>query len=473
MPAAFDYFVVLAGMRTGSNFLEANLNEYAGVTCHGELFNPNFIGHLKRSELFGITLALREAEPMKLITRVREKTPGLSGFRLFQGHDPRVLDACLDDPRAAKIVLSRNPLDSYVSLKIAAATGQWRLGDMKDARSARIVFDGADFARYRDAQRDYFETILRRLQRSGQTAFFIGYDDVGDVEVMNGLVRFLGLTEQRTQTSGKTKKQNPETLEDKVSNPGEMVAALAELDPFDLARYPVFEPRKGPSVPTYVAAAKAPLMYLPLRGGPPGVDDWLARIDGVAAAGLRRGFTQKTARHWLRETPGHRIFTLLRHPVPRLYDVFCRHIVAAGEDRFGEIRETLMQVYRLKLPKDAGDPAWTRDQQRRAFLDFATFVTGNLSGQTSVRVDAAWATQAALLQGMAQFVLPDLILREGEAATILPAVAASVGADAAAWQPQADAWPHPLHSIYDAEVETAVRTAYQRDYAMFGFGPWA
>ena len=31
---------MFAEMRTGSNFLEANLNALAGVTCHGEVFNP-------------------------------------------------------------------------------------------------------------------------------------------------------------------------------------------------------------------------------------------------------------------------------------------------------------------------------------------------------------------------------------------------------------------------------------------------
>ena len=41
---AFEYFVVLAEMRTGSNLLESNLNAIDGIECHGELFNPFFIG---------------------------------------------------------------------------------------------------------------------------------------------------------------------------------------------------------------------------------------------------------------------------------------------------------------------------------------------------------------------------------------------------------------------------------------------
>lgn len=46
----------------------------------------------------------------------------LGGFRYFHDHDPRVLDMILDDPGCAKIILTRNPLDSYVSWKIAQAT---------------------------------------------------------------------------------------------------------------------------------------------------------------------------------------------------------------------------------------------------------------------------------------------------------------------------------------------------------------
>ncbi|MDX1782140.1 MAG: nodulation protein NodH, partial [Thalassovita sp.] len=45
MTDRFDYFVVFAEMRTGSNFLETNLNAFPGLTCYGEAFNPHFIGY--------------------------------------------------------------------------------------------------------------------------------------------------------------------------------------------------------------------------------------------------------------------------------------------------------------------------------------------------------------------------------------------------------------------------------------------
>ena len=110
MAGPFHSFVILAGMRTGSNFLEANLNALPGVTSHGEVFNPHFIGKKDATELFGITLAEREVNPKPLLRKLRSETPGLSGFRFFHDHDARVFDLVIADPGVAKIVLARNPL---------------------------------------------------------------------------------------------------------------------------------------------------------------------------------------------------------------------------------------------------------------------------------------------------------------------------------------------------------------------------
>ena len=53
----FDSFVVFAEMRTGSNFLEANLNAFAGIACHGEAFNPFFMGYPKSEPILGVDQA--------------------------------------------------------------------------------------------------------------------------------------------------------------------------------------------------------------------------------------------------------------------------------------------------------------------------------------------------------------------------------------------------------------------------------
>ena len=129
MANEFEYFVLFAEMRTGSNFLEVNLNEIDGLFCHGEAFNPAFICYPNRADIMGITEDMRDDDLFRLLTKIKEFSQGMGGFRFFYDHDQRIIDQVLNDPKCAKIVLTRNPVDSYVSWKIAQATGQWKLTD--------------------------------------------------------------------------------------------------------------------------------------------------------------------------------------------------------------------------------------------------------------------------------------------------------------------------------------------------------
>ncbi|WP_375260748.1 nodulation protein NodH [Palleronia sp.] len=473
MTARFTRFILLAEMRTGSNFLEENLNEIAGVRCWGEAFNPVFVGHAGKVEMAGVTQAERESDPGRLLDAMAAQTEGLSGFRFFHDHDARVLDRLLPEPSCAKIVLTRNPLESYVSLKIARATNQWRLNDMTGARKAKIRFDSVEFAAHVDALRAFQLRVMHILQTTGQTAFYIAYEDLGDLAVLNGLAAWLGVEGRLDKLSDRTKVQNPGALSEKVENYDEMFAALGPTDVFDLGRTPIFEPRRGPAVPSYVAATKAPLLFMPVAGGPrASVEAWLAEIDGVGPEDLGREMTQKDLRKWKRQHPGHRSFTVLRHPVPRLYHTFCRHILMPGPGCSHEIRETLRRIYALPIPEGAPGPSYNEDSHKVAFLAFAAFAKGNLGGQTSLRVDPSWASQSSLLQGMVDFALPDLVLREDEAADRLAELAQSRNLRSPSFSVEPDPQPMPLSAIYDAEVEAAVKAAYQRDYMMFGFSPW-
>ena len=470
MTKRFDYFVIYAGMRTGSNFLEENLNEYPGLACHGEVFNPHFVGHATKTELLGITLQQRETDPFPLLERLRDQTKGLPGFRFFHDHDPRVLDHTLSDPRCAKIILTRNPVDSYVSRKIATATGQWRLNDLKNAKSAQIAFDGDEFEHHVEASQEFQLRLQHSLQASGQTAYYIGYDDLHDLSVLNGLAAFLGINHERSRASKRTKVQNPAPLHEKVTNFTEMQEAIAQIDRFDLTRTPNFEPRRAAAVPSYVAAMSAPLLYQPIKSGPETrIHVWLAALDGVGPENLIAGFTQKTLRQWKRRNPDHRCFTVIRHPVARLHTAFVIHILNHGPHTYWDMRETLRTSYDIPIQHEAPGAAYTAADHRAAFLAFAKFVKGNLGGQTGLRVDAAWATQTQTLHGLAQVQVPDFVLREDELERGLAHMAATVGRDAPSLNVATDPGPIPLSDIYDDEIEKAVRSAYQKDYMMFGF----
>lgn len=471
----FDYFVILAEMRTGSNFLEANLNLIDGLSCFGEAFNPSFMGYPKTEDLLGVTQDQRDEDPFLLLDRIRS-VEGLGGFRLFHNHDQRIAATCLADPRCAKIILTRNPVDSFVSWKIAQETGQWKLTNATHSKTRAIAFHMDDFQAHLDALLAFQRDVQRQLQVTGQTAFYINYDDLRDLDVVNGIPAFLGLAGRLNCINKKLKKQNPDPLETKVTNFDDMQEALQETDWFGLWRTPQFEPQRGPAIPSYIAPAKTGLLYLPLRSGPDRVvKDWLRRLDG---GDLLAKFSQRSLRDWLNKRLPHRSFTVVRHPVVRAHTAFCERILSGQDPRFADIRANPRRVHKLPVPETAPDMSgadgYDLGAHRAAFLGFLEFLRLNLAGQTSIRVDPNWASQHVLLQGIAQFAVPDVILREEELAKELPQLAGLVGKpEAPAFVPAETVGQDWLEAIYNAEIERAARRAYARDYQIFGFRDWA
>jgi hypothetical protein len=461
-------------MRTGSNFLEANLNSFAGITCHGEAFNPHFIGYPNTNSILGIDQAARDADPGALLRAIRHDPSVMGGFRYFHDHDPRVLDPILDDPSCAKIILTRNPVESYVSWKIAQATGQWKLTDMKARKAAQVVFNATEFEAHLEALQSFQLMLMNRLQTSGQTAFYVAYEDLQSVEVMNGIATYLGVPEMLEGLDKNLKKQNPSPLSEKVSNFAQMEQALGRLDKFDLTRTPNFEPRRGPNVPGYAVGVCAPLLFMPIAGGPQQeVRRWMAALDGEKQNALGTKLSQKDLRQWKRKNTGHRSFAILRHPILRAHEVFCHRILNSEKGSFLQLRRTLVRRYKMPLPEEGTEGTIDLATHRAAFMAFLNFLKGNLAGQTAVRVDPAWATQAEVINGFGEFTLPDMILREETMAHDLPALAAAVGYEGAPRiEPASFHGTHMLDDFYDDEVEALGAEVYQRDYMMFGFDRW-
>lgn len=469
MSGNFDYFVVLAEMRTGSNFLESNLNAFDGLSCHGEAFNPAFIGYPNAQDILGITRQQRDSDPGELIDAIRDQQGVLGGFRFFHDHDPRVIDRLLADPRCAKIILTRNPAESYVSWKIAQSTGQWKLTNMKRRKDGKAEFTAAEFEHHLSTLQQFQIKVLNALQVSGQTGFYVDYEDLQSLDVLNGLAQWLGVDQRLDSLDAKLKKQNPQPLSAKVENFDQMETALEGLDRFNLTRTPNFEPRRGAAVPGYVAAARAPLLYLPIPAGPEEqVVQWLADVDGADLDALQTGFSQRTLRQWRQATPGHRSFAVVRHPLTRAHHAFCQRILNDGPGHFARIRKILRQAYKLPLPKSGVPDGYDADAHRAAFMVFLDFVGDNLAGQTSIRLDPHWASQSEVIRGFTGVVSPDFVLREAELPKMLPLLA---GKDVPYHPAPADT-PIPLSQIYDDEVEQKIRAVYKRDYLNFGFENW-
>ena len=453
-------------MRTGSNFLEANLNALEGVSCLGEMFNPHFIGKKDQTEMFGVDLALREQDPRVLLRRLRDKTDGMAGFRYFHDHDPRILSDLLEDESCAKIILTRNPVESYVSWKIAQATGQWKLTNAKNLKTGQARFDGPDFERHMEALQAFQIRLMHGLQTLGQTAFYIDYDDIGDIAVLNGLAAWLGVPARLDSVDDTLKKQNPAEIADKVVNPAEMELALARLDRFNLSRTPNFEPRRPPGIPSFVAVEGAGLLFMPVRSGPEAhVQAWMVRL---GRGGLVGEFVQKTLRQWKKKHAGHRSFTVIRHPLLRAHQAFLTQIVTG---KLADHRALLIRSQKADLPP-AGQPFLDLAQEREGFAAFLRYAKLSVAGQMGQKVSPHWASQTAIVQGFAGFQGPDMVIREDRMGQGLAYLAAELGIEDAPAAPVDQAAVQALEAIWEPSLEDAAQDAYNRDYMGFGFGKW-
>lgn len=473
--SGFSSFVVLAEMRTGSNFLEQNVNQFADLCVYGELFNPHFVGGANRDELFGITLKAREKDPFALLAAIKQADPAvIPGFRFFHDHDPRVLEHVLADPECAKVVLTRNALDSYVSRKIAAVTGQWKLTNLKHKKTAKIEFDAVEFREHIDTTQAFQVQVLNALQISGQTGFYIHYDDLQSPDILNGLGQFLGSAHQVDGLSRKMKRQNPAALESKVANHSEMLAALEKMDFLGLSRTPNFEPRRGAGVPQFILGNQIPVLFVPVKGGPvENVKSWLAAQDSVAPDGLLNGLNQKELRQWRQDHPGFQAISVLRHPVTRAHFSFCEYILSTQTGAYREIRESLRKNFGVRVPKKGGSAGgYDLAAHKSAFLAFLKFLKANLSGQTSLRIDPAWASQTAILTGASAVIIPGNIIHEAKLEPWIAHLENLLDLPKRSISPEIPRLAFDLAEIYDADIEARIRAIYARDYLNFGFGDW-
>ncbi len=456
----FNSFVIFAEMRTGSNLLEATLNAIKRVTCFGEAFNPYMLGWPGTDQIRGISQAERDESPLRLLEAITSRENHHSGFRYFHDHDPRVFDAIMANRRCAKIVLTRNPLDSYVSTELARETNQWKLNQTETPIPASITYDGPTFRQGLAEITEFQSRVLHGLQSSGQSAFWLNYDDLRDAQVMTGLLHWLGRTDlERVAPASDQVPQNPREMSEKVANFDEMKADLAAMDPFQLARIPTFEPQRGPAVPSFMTSdAGGGLLHMPVRGGPiDAVTRWLKAADTQ----IGRDHNQKSLRVWLRDHPRHRSFTVLRHPLRRAWAAFS-HLLGGAPP---ELREQMREIHRVPLPPDDALFDLNADDQARLFLDFLGFLRRCLNGQTSLPVLPIWASQTEILAGFARFKVPDMVLRENHLARDLGWLAEAAELPA---PPQPEYEPMP-DFLDDKSMQQAARAAYQRDYIQFGF----
>ncbi len=490
--SGFKYFVIFGSMRSGSNLLEQSLNQFPSIICYGELFNPSFVGDYENKERLGYSVAKREKDPFGLLDAMNGETDDkIPGFRIFRDHDPRIIEKTLNDPECAKIILQRDLLDSFISLRIAGRTGQWLLRDAPHRKSSKVHFDAYDFQSYREKQDVFYQNIRRTLQETGQTAFWLNYPEQRELPVLNGLAKFLGVSKPIKSVKEILRRQNPGPLSEKVENYREMMAALGKTESDEIISLGAKKTRAN--IPRMVTCVASPLLFAPIPGGPnEEILRWMYNLDGgenqlhdyfTAVTDekiLHTKHSQRTLLEWMRANPDVFVMTAVRHPLARAYDAFMSKIFMTGPNTYDFIRKQLIQNFDIDIPnaevmdecdRDAlTDAGYETKHHRLAFHNFLRFLKSNLDGQTSIRIDGLWAEQMSFLPGFNSAVPIALIAKEGCLDPSFRYVETLLDLE----QPKLGAPIKPDHAIqlseiYTRQTENLARKVYATDYARFGF----
>ena len=237
-----------------------------------------------------------------------------------------------------------------MSHAIARSTDQWKLTDVSKRKMVKVHFDFLEFKAYLTKLQDYLAHIRKALQKNGQTAYYLGFDDLNDLDVFNGLARFLGSDEELKQLGSKIVRQNPEGLRDKVENYAEMIDQVRQMDLLGTEAVPQLEQVRNPGSKNFVCGSDVPMMFMPMqRDELPEVADWL-KAHQTGGNAVSTGMNQKQLNNWLRDNPVRRSFTVVRHPIERAYAAFYNHIFCSGDGLFPWIRTALENHYGIELP---------------------------------------------------------------------------------------------------------------------------
>jgi len=233
-------FVMIGMMRSGSNFLERELNLLPDIRCHGELFNPSFVGlsHEFPKGVAGYTrdnTARRNEDGTAFLkTLIAERDRPHFGFRIFLDHNPQIISEVLYDPAVKKVVLTRNLLEAYLSLANARETNVWLTTDVQRVKPSAARIDVNELVTFALRQNFFYNDILTILHRTGQEFLHIDYTEIKELDRLNEIAAFVGSDHRFDRVEEPIKKQATEPLAKRIEN---LPGLVEELRKRQLARW--------------------------------------------------------------------------------------------------------------------------------------------------------------------------------------------------------------------------------------------
>jgi LPS sulfotransferase NodH len=477
----FTSFAIFGAMRSGSNLLEKFLNQYEGLHCHGEIFHPFFIGQQGCQAYLSMTREERDKDPAKMLAALKKVSfPKIAGYRIFQTHNEWAINEALTDPYCAKIVLKREPLESFISLKIALETNQWLISEYAHQRDEKIHFDLEEYEIYLDMRAKFYTEIFDKLHLNGQPFLEIDYQNLTDVESVNRIAEFIGNEGAKERLEHPIKRQNPGPLSSKILNYDEVKHTAIFANHTEQAP-PILTPvREENSDISRIYFCKSKNMALcPIPAIPDaGLRSWLQFHDGRPP---ENGLNMHRFREWRHLHPSALCFSMVRHPVLRAYTAFMRKIFATGSDAYTIIRQDLEGQFGMMLPQgdlranhdraDLEARGYGADEHRISFKLYLVFVAENLANKTKIRQDGMWQLQKEILRRYQLIVRNLLIFKEETIESDLIYFQNRMALQPnLMWKPEPEhQFAFSLSEIYDAEIEHLANLAYAPDYEAFAF----
>jgi hypothetical protein len=235
--APHQHFVILSLPRTGSTYLVDYLGAAPGVKCLSEVFNPDVVllRHHQPSDAALTDKNVRDNDPLGFLQRLEQDVGPCAAFgvKLFPSHDQKLLHYFCASRQWKKIFLWRdNILEQYISFLLASAkygSESWERVD--DAARLTVPVDTL-IDDLHTMEKNYIEIEDALVLAEPEDVFPLEYDDLARNDVMECLLRFIGISEASAQSiataqaSGALAFDRGPRAVDRIANYGDVRAIL-------------------------------------------------------------------------------------------------------------------------------------------------------------------------------------------------------------------------------------------------------
>jgi LPS sulfotransferase NodH len=230
-------FIIVSSMRSGSTLLVRHLRQLSRSACFGEILRadfpdmdpwPQLVKRLDLPASARTTHAASAADFWELVLSRTLARKRFVGSKIFADHrrGEGVWDRFAARDHRIFHLWRDSTFDSWVSLQLALATGEWKApgADRASTEQARIAFDPEAYVRYRAR---IATDVAAMRERYGASPRYVEleYDELTDLPAMTSLLeRLFG---ERVALEERLDRQRPLPKVDYLSNPA---AALPFVD---------------------------------------------------------------------------------------------------------------------------------------------------------------------------------------------------------------------------------------------------